>query len=433
MPPGVPDYYNGQMMRPGPLPPGATVNGGGGEHALQDYQMQLMLLEQQNKKRLLMARQEQDGPGQPGMSFPANGMSPQGSRGGPSPGPGAERRGTPKLGQQSMDGSPLPDGSMRGSPAAMQNFNQAQPPELYNSINPGVRPPPSSNPAFVAAQFPQQQMEQMRRMPNGNWQQGPQAHAAMPQQATNPQQPPQMGTPQQRNEMPPPQAPTAPTANGRTGSDEAPPTPQPTNKANPKPKKDTKKVNLLTRITRHGMLTIYQKGEGKGKKNAGSVAATPASEAENPPPTPTPSTPITPSHPQSFGQKESLQGNPNPSTNGAATQQMQPPQQDVMSTATFDPNVHNASDVSLNLSVQDMVTNQHRAMPSVERSTIKCKVQTYWTISISRNSWIRTPSIWKCCKMIRSRPLRSMSESIDRSQQSHYHTNLKSSAKRNMG
>ncbi|KAK5675970.1 hypothetical protein LTS10_011259 [Elasticomyces elasticus] len=31
-----------------------------GGHALQDYQMQLMLLEQQNKKRLLMARQEQD-------------------------------------------------------------------------------------------------------------------------------------------------------------------------------------------------------------------------------------------------------------------------------------------------------------------------------------------------------------------------------------
>jgi len=31
-----------------------------GNHALQDYQMQLMLLEQQNKKRLMMARQEQD-------------------------------------------------------------------------------------------------------------------------------------------------------------------------------------------------------------------------------------------------------------------------------------------------------------------------------------------------------------------------------------
>ncbi|KAE9378820.1 hypothetical protein N431DRAFT_460146 [Stipitochalara longipes BDJ] len=35
-------------------------NVGGGAHALQDYQMQLMLLEQQNKKRLCMARQEQD-------------------------------------------------------------------------------------------------------------------------------------------------------------------------------------------------------------------------------------------------------------------------------------------------------------------------------------------------------------------------------------
>jgi chromosome segregation ATPase len=37
--------------------------GGGGNHALQDYQMQLMLLEQQNKKRLLMAKialEEQD-------------------------------------------------------------------------------------------------------------------------------------------------------------------------------------------------------------------------------------------------------------------------------------------------------------------------------------------------------------------------------------
>lgn len=33
---------------------------GGGNHALQDYQMQLMLLEQQNKKRLFMARKEID-------------------------------------------------------------------------------------------------------------------------------------------------------------------------------------------------------------------------------------------------------------------------------------------------------------------------------------------------------------------------------------
>jgi hypothetical protein len=35
----------------------------GGNHSLQDYQMQLMLLEQQNKKRLLLARQAQDNQG----------------------------------------------------------------------------------------------------------------------------------------------------------------------------------------------------------------------------------------------------------------------------------------------------------------------------------------------------------------------------------
>ena len=67
MPPGMelnPDFFAGnpaaaQQMRGGMLPNGAP-NASGGNHALQDYQMQLMLLEQQNKKRLLMARQEQD-------------------------------------------------------------------------------------------------------------------------------------------------------------------------------------------------------------------------------------------------------------------------------------------------------------------------------------------------------------------------------------
>ena len=38
----------------------AQDSGNSSNHALQDYQMQLMLLEQQNKKRLLMARQELD-------------------------------------------------------------------------------------------------------------------------------------------------------------------------------------------------------------------------------------------------------------------------------------------------------------------------------------------------------------------------------------
>ncbi|KAM0343439.1 hypothetical protein ACHAPU_008620 [Fusarium lateritium] len=38
---------------------------GANGHALEDYQMQLMLLEQQNKKRIMMARQEQDSPPMP--------------------------------------------------------------------------------------------------------------------------------------------------------------------------------------------------------------------------------------------------------------------------------------------------------------------------------------------------------------------------------
>ena len=249
-PPGA-EFYgaNGQMMRAGAMGPNPGPNGAGGNHALQDYQMQLMLLEQQNKKRLLMARQEQDGPGQPGMPAGfAPGMSPQGSRGGPSPGPGGERRGTPKLGATGMDGSPLPDGSMRGSPAAINAFNPVQQPEMFAAMNAGVRPPPSSNPAFNG-QYNPQQMQQMQReaggrMPSGSWQ-GPPGQGPMGQLPPGQQQhPAQMGTPQQRNEMPPPQAPPAGGANGRSGSDDAP-TPQPAKQSNPKPKKDSKKVGIF--------------------------------------------------------------------------------------------------------------------------------------------------------------------------------------------
>jgi len=44
----------------------------GGNHALQDYQMQLMLLEQQNKRRLMTARLEQDAMMPPSMELPNN-------------------------------------------------------------------------------------------------------------------------------------------------------------------------------------------------------------------------------------------------------------------------------------------------------------------------------------------------------------------------
>ena len=152
---------------------------------------------------------------------------------------------------------------MRGSPAAMSNFTAVQPPDLFGQMNAGgVRGPPSSNPVFNGQFNPQ--MQQMRpdvagRMPNGNWQ-GPPGQLPMNQQASmqqqqqpgqqQPQQPqpnqhPQLGTPQQRNAMPPPQAPPAGATNGRNGGDDAPPTPSQTNKANPKAKKDSKKVSSL--------------------------------------------------------------------------------------------------------------------------------------------------------------------------------------------
>ena len=74
-------------MVPATVPPPVPINTSG-NHALQDYQMQLMLLEQQNKKRFLMARQEQDSWSHPpGMRTGLNGhcdpkMSPEGSRAG---------------------------------------------------------------------------------------------------------------------------------------------------------------------------------------------------------------------------------------------------------------------------------------------------------------------------------------------------------------
>ncbi len=271
---GVPEFFNAQaamqMGRGGP-----NGNQAGGNHALQDYQMQLMLLEQQNKKRLLMARQEQDTvgrpDGQPGMPGPpgfAPGLSPSGSRSGPSPGPNDQMRGTPKMGKAVLPGSPMPDGSMpqtRGSPAAMNFANGQVPPEMYQQVKPMneangtiMRPPPSSHPQFNGQPFNPQQMEimgraqQPGRMPNGTWQQGPPGQAPMMQQPPQTQQPAQMGTPQQRNDMPPPQAvPTGPAVNGRPNSPNqpaAPPTPNQTNKANPNPKgrkeKEPRKVGL---------------------------------------------------------------------------------------------------------------------------------------------------------------------------------------------
>jgi hypothetical protein len=281
----IANYYNPGDMGPNGMRggPGGQPGGGGGNHALQDYQMQLMLLEQQNKKRLMMARQEQDsmtmprpdgsgGQGGPGMGpngQPFQGTSPQGPRSVNSPNPGDQmKRGTPHMNPAGMP-SPLPEGQSRGSPSGGMNFNIPGGPMDPNAMNPqyfkmnGMDPnmvggmpngmrPPSSHPAagrFNNQMTPQQMVmaqQQQQQQAGGvqNWQNGPNGQM-MPQPGAQgaPQQ--NMGTPQQRA-MPPPSAPaTGAAANGRTQpsspqQNAAPPTPSQTNKANPKKKNESK-------------------------------------------------------------------------------------------------------------------------------------------------------------------------------------------------
>jgi hypothetical protein len=253
--PGGPDYYagaNGQMnqVRPnGMQTPGPQQ----GNHALQDYQMQLMLLEQQNKRRLMMARQEQDTmarsegqPPMPGQGGLPPGTSP-GSRAGASPNPNDQmKRGTPKMHQTGLPGSPSAgDMSQRGSPGSMNLNGGPMPPEMAAQFFPGPNMrPPSSNPAFTGAQMGQPiPANAGQRMPSGQWQPG------QPQMAPqhSPANQTQAGTPQERSAMPPPSAPpvTGPNAGrGQPASPQtagnAPPTPNQTNKPAPKGKKDPK-------------------------------------------------------------------------------------------------------------------------------------------------------------------------------------------------
>jgi hypothetical protein len=227
--------------------------------------MQLMLLEQQNKKRLLMARQEQDnmtGPqhqGGVGAQGFQGAMSPQGNRPGPSPNPQDQmKRGTPKLGQ--MPGSPIPEGAMqpqRSSPAPNMQFDPSlappgMPPQFYPQMphqSPMMRPP-SSHPGagFNGQQMtPQQQMEAVRNgqmQPNGAWRAGPQQPGMMPGQPMG-----NMGNNPQQRQMPPPPAPANDPPRPEPSpsvSNQAPPTPSSANKPNPKKKgtKDNVKVKL---------------------------------------------------------------------------------------------------------------------------------------------------------------------------------------------
>lgn len=271
---GNPEYFNmgnGVHVRNGQVPNGGV---GVGNHALQDYQMQLMMLEQQNKKRLQLARQEQDGTrpeGQPGIAGApgfAPGMSPQGSRSGPSPGPNDQiKRVSPKMTPSGMPGggSPIPDGALSrqgGSPAPM-NYPAQMAPELLQqmkmgdgmgAVGPNGMRPPNPGQQFNGMPMTPQQMEQIRQrgmgpVPNGTWSQAPPQQAAMMQQPAPPQQTSQIGTPQPRS-MPPPTIPAGAPTNGRPASPaqpaNPPSTPSQTNKANPtkakKERKDQRKV-----------------------------------------------------------------------------------------------------------------------------------------------------------------------------------------------
>ena len=206
-----------------------------------------------------MARQEQDSMSQGGPHGQAAGpagfaptMSPQGSRAGPSPNPNDQiKRGTPKLNQPGLPGSPMPDGTMPNRNSPVPNFdpnNMAPAPQFYGQMqqNPMMRPPTS----HFNGQFAQQQMEAVRNgnMPNGNWRGPPQMMQGQMQQPGGPGGP--MAAAQRANAMPPPPAPPVEQP-GRTQepspsqSAAAPPTPQQGNKPAPKKKdtRDNKKVN----------------------------------------------------------------------------------------------------------------------------------------------------------------------------------------------
>ncbi|KAJ6018130.1 LisH dimerization motif subgroup [Penicillium sp. IBT 35674x] len=300
------EYYNanGQLTQVRPGMAGTPNGQHGGNHALQDYQMQLMLLEQQNKRRLMMARQEQDTMSRDGQPMPQGGLPPgtsPNSRTGASPNPSDQmKRGTPKMPQTGLPGSPSAAdlGQNRGSPGSMHLNGQM--PDMAAQFFPGQggpnMRPPSSNPSFSGPQMGQPiPANAANRVPSGQWQPG-----QMPPQHS-PATQPQVGTPQERGNMPPPQAP--PTAGGNAGraqespaGSNAPPTPQPPSK--PAPKKRDKK------------------NQPKGGNKKGQAAAAAASaESADPSQTPNPPTPVTP-HPPT----NTFKGGANASANA-------PPQQ----------------------------------------------------------------------------------------------------------
>ncbi|KAF8540715.1 hypothetical protein BDD12DRAFT_564636 [Trichophaea hybrida] len=350
---GMGDFYAGPSsgMR--------TGLSGTGNHALQDYQMQLMLLEQQNKKRLMQARQEQDhiathGDGNRPNTYHQS-MSPN-SRAAPSPGPGGKpMTGTPKIPNQVGPGSPLPDGQMgahvqqRNSPASAAGFNGQMSEGSHSMINyqmgnngapngAGMMRPPGGfegqmaqpgmagqmNPNMRAQQagrgqqaggiwHPQQQQQQQQMLQQ---QQG-QPQSQQPGQPQQNQPPQQVGTPQPGRQnlphtaMPPPQAPPNVPNTGRP----APASPQVTN--HPPTPTQSNKPNPKGKTTREPAKKVKK---GAAPSTQAPSAVTPTSE---------PLTPTTPQNPNSFAPNHTrsnfTSGGPNQPGNTPAGQPVQQP------------------------------------------------------------------------------------------------------------
>ncbi|GKT90467.1 SOM1 protein [Colletotrichum tofieldiae] len=353
---GLAAYYNAGEMGPGGIRPGpgGAQAGGGSNHALQDYQMQLMLLEQQNKKRLMMARQEQDsmggamprgdgpaGPGGPGGPPGPNGQpfpetSPQGGRTGASPNPTEQmKRGTPQMNNAGIP-SPLPEGAQsRGSPNPMNFMNSQMDPNMAPhffkgmgnqmdgnmvpnpQMNGGMRPP-SSHPGqqFNGQMNPQQMMAARQQQQQQQQQQAQQQQQQPPQQQQQPQQAgqgnqpvqwqqggpngnqmvpqgpqgPVQGTPQQRS-MPPPSAPTGANANRTSTS-----SPQQATAAPPTPSQSNKAAPKKKDNKNTKTKAATQKKSNTNLNSGTTPAADSAQDAEPP----TPATPITPVNTVSF-------------------------------------------------------------------------------------------------------------------------------------
>ncbi|KAK4223091.1 hypothetical protein QBC38DRAFT_59975 [Podospora fimiseda] len=318
---------------------GTGQSSAGSNHALQDYQMQLMLLEQQNKKRLMMARQEQEtlpprdgapgGPGGPnGGGF--QGTSPPGGRNGNSPNPAEQmKRNAQQMANAVGIGSPLPDGAQsRSSPNNIGGFigqpnMEPHNPQFMNiqatQMNGQVRMqgPHGPHPQFPNGQMSQQQMMAQRQQQQAAQQQQQNAQGGGPgmqwqpggpngQMSIQGGQPQVQGTPTQtQRSMPPPQAPSAvPAANvvnsrNATSSPQVttanPPTPSQGNKAAPKKKADGKKKTAAAK---------------KAGANLNTTGSTPVAEIETQQEAPTPATPITPVNPTNFAKNNNVNVNP---------------------------------------------------------------------------------------------------------------------------